>query len=285
MIEILPEDFQPHWKGSAELSEDEYHSDRTAISSTGLRLALRSPKTFYRNVIMGLDKRETPAMRLGSIAHMALLEPERFRRTYVTQPDFGDMRSSIVRAKVDAWKETLPKSARVMTQGERDKLMHMIDSLIHHDVAMNLIKEAVFEVSGFFRDPATGIKCRIRPDILRMDLTALPDLKTARDASSRFFAREVWERGYHVQMAFYCYGVERIMGKRPELPCFIVVENQPPYDVAVYSCDIAMMERGMAAVRKGLNRVAECLKEKHWPGLQTEAETLSLPSYTDWLVD
>lgn len=285
--EIVPPEFENHWKHN--VPEEEYHSERSAISSTSLRLALKSPLHFYEFVVKGEQKETNDAMRFGSMVHMALLETDKFMSKYVKMPEFGDLRSSKNREAKERWLSDVPPGAMPIEAEKLDRLHRIIDSIqtYRHPetgerIIVNLLKDAVFEASGYFRDSVTGLKCRIRPDILRMDLSAMPDLKTTRDPSPDFFSKEIWNRQYHVQMAFYAMGVKAITGREPKLPCFIAVQNEPPFDVAVFECDEVMMDRGAKAVRKGLDRIAECMSAGQWPGVQTSgAETISLPAFTD----
>lgn len=46
---------------------------------------------------------ETPALRLGTAIHCAILEPERFKADYISEPDFGDLRTNAAKAKRAAW--------------------------------------------------------------------------------------------------------------------------------------------------------------------------------------
>jgi hypothetical protein len=280
---VVGEDFAPHW--AENLAEVDYHADKTAISSSSLKYMLKSPRSFHRRFVEGKGKKETPSMRLGRAAHMFALEPDRFRRTHVVMPDFGDLRSSKNRAARDGWTLDQPPGAMIVSGPEMDKLLLMIERLLAHPIAHNLIVGAVFEASGYFRDPVTGLKCRIKPDILRTDLSAMPDLKTTVDASREAFSRTIWRYRYDVQLAFYSLGVSQICGRPPRHPCFIAIESTDDHDVCVYEADEGMMERGQRSMRIALNRIARCLETQRWPGLQDDVggQYISLPTFTDWV--
>lgn len=284
--EIVNENFENKW--IAGLPIEHYHSDKTAVSSTGVRYALKTPRKFFyawTDPYGEKEDDETDSMRLGNAAHCAILEPMEFDRRFIAMPDFGDMRSSTNRAKRDEWKLSQPAGALILPEKEVTKLKRIIDNLLRNSVAVNLIKGAAFEQSAYFRDPETGLKCRIRPDIIRLDLSAMPDLKTCRDASPSGFSRAIWERRYHVQLAFYAHGVKAIHGKEPGTRCIIACENQDDHDVCVYELDPAMNERGDLSVKKGLARIAEGVKTGLWSGYQKQAEMISLPGWTDFIED
>lgn len=281
--EIVGEDFKADWR---QMTEEEYHADKTAVSSTSVRWAKERPRLFYRNFCLGMAKPATKAMNFGKAAHMAILEPERFKALHVVQPDFGDMRTSANRQRRDGWLMEQAAGAVILSQDDRDRLLWMIDSLMNHTVAYNLIKGASFEQSGYFRDLQTGIKCRFRPDIIRPDLSAMPDLKTTRKIKRRRFESEVYEKGYHIQLAFYYAGINAIYGRPPELPCIIAIENEEPYDTCVYYAPDGMISRGEQDYMLGLGRIKQCMDLGQWPGYQAgNAEQMNLPAWTDGVED
>lgn len=280
--EIVDQSFQNRWLES--LSNEEYHSDKTSVSSSGVRAALISPRDFYRGIVLGLRKKETKPMKLGSIVHMAVLEPNKFRSLYKMQPDFGDLRSPKNRDKRDAWISDQPKDAMIMTSSEYDSLMNMLESVMNYQNGMivNMLKNAVFEKSGIFRDPDTGLKCRFRTDALQEDMSLLSELKTTRDPSYNFFMNEIGNKDYHVQVALYSKGVKEVHGTEPQQKSFIAVQNCEPYHVAVYEMPEGMLSVAEQKVKTGLLRIKKSLETDTWPGIQENgAEFAHLPSWHD----
>lgn len=269
------------------LEESVYHGDKTAISSSGLKSLNKSPKHFYSDYILGVkEKKESPALRMGSAIHMAVLEEERFNNSYRIMRDFGDLRKKENREQRDKFLNDHPDNISFISLEEFEIIQAITNSVKANKYAMKLLEGAKTEVSGYFRDPETGLKCKIRPDIFCPDFRALPDLKSTQDASLRSFQNDAWKYGYFIQMAFYSFGIEQITGRKPEMPCFIVVEKQPPFDCVVYAADEGFMNRGEMTVRKLLNLLSDCLNENHWPGYYPDGVgSLSLPSWTDWVVE
>lgn len=281
--EIVTEQFKNQWV--ANLPIEDYHKDKSAVSSTGLKNAVESAYNFHYCWVNEYEKKDTASLRFGTAAHCAILEPMEFDRRFVAMPDFGDMRSGTNRVKRDSWKNTLKPDAIIMEEKEIETLKRGIDRLLCNRVAVNLIKGAAFEQSAYFRDPVTGLKCRFRPDAIRQDLSVMIDLKACRHVSNRAFAAQIWEYRYDIQMAFYEYGIRVLHGRGPDTVAFIVVQNQKPFDVAVHEVGPMMMERGQIAVQKMLARIEKGVTTGKWPGVQEEAQIIEMPHYTSFIED
>lgn len=264
-----------------DLSNEAYHADRTAISSTGIRKVLRSPK-HYLSWLLGMEEEEEEKdhFRFGYAAHVMLLEPAKFRKLYVVQPDFGAMQSKANREKRDKWREDQAPDAIILTEDEMAHLNGMIESVTAHPIARNLLVEGRPEVSGFFNDPETGVRCKVRPDYLSVDPTGdthLIDLKTTRDVRKGMFSDAVHRYRYDLQIALYTDGIAAITGRPPMTSNFLAVEKTPPYECAVYSADDQMLAHGRQWYQHGLRLLKKCIKGNEWPGVSANAEMISLP--------
>lgn len=244
-----------------------YHGDRSAISSSGLNLIRKSPKHFKGLWTNEKDERpESEAFRLGRLVHLAILEGARFRELHRVQPDFGDMRKKENREQRDKWASDLPPGAVVLTQEEMETVKGCVASLAQNQMAMKILTGGRAELSGLFRDPHTGLKCKIRPDFVRDRDNWLVDFKTAQDSGLESFQRSVVTYGYDLQMAFYFDGIERITGKAPAGAAWVVMEKSPPYDVSVYALDAMTLEEGRRLYSGALKKLAQCLETGEWPG-------------------
>lgn len=274
---ILPEDFKNHWVEN--LSNEEYHADKYSVSSSSLRKALVSAASFYAYHVKGEKDEETDAMRFGTLAHLAVLEPGKFKEKIHMMPDFGDQR---VKKNKEAKAEFIldvPSGSIVCTEKEAEMITGIVGSILAHDDARNAIRSSVTEMSGYYRDPATGLSMRFRPDVLNSEILLLADLKTTKNGERNAFSRQCWENRLDVQIVMYMEGFFQITGKRIKYPSYITVEKVPPYETRVYVPDDAMVEIGQRDYRKAVDRVAEGIKTGLWPRAQHNAENLSLPSY------
>jgi len=275
---------------------ERYHANRDTISSGGLKKVLRSPK-HYLSWLLGLEEDEEGEkdhFRFGRAAHMMLLEPRKFRDLYVVEPEFvgytkdgkESKNSKEAKDKRAKWREDQHPDAQIITQDEQKHLIGMIESVMEHSIARNLLVDGRPEVSGYFKDPDTGIYCRIRPDYLSLDKdnggTHLVDFKTSRDVRAGMFSNDIWRMLYHLQMAFYYDGLTAINGKQPESASFIVVEKTPPYECAVYVADDQMLAMGRQWYQHGLRLLKRCIETNQWPGVQLQAQMISLPKRAEY---
>lgn len=283
---------------------EEYHSDRSAMSSTGMVKLLppSTPLHFHYDWTHGETEDDDDgsivvtnlsgageALRFGSICHMALLEPKLFRERFILEPVFTGMtkdgkestRSGEALEKKKKWYAQLPKRALVVTQKDFEMITGTVHSILGHPKAAGLLEGAKTEISGWARHPGTGVLCRIRPDILRIDKDGifLSDFKTSRDASRMGFSRQMAELLYHVRLAFYHDMVKEITGDYPRVSSFMVAEKKAPNACAVYALKQEDLEDGRARYNAALELYAECLNRDIWPSYQTNAEEAELPTW------
>jgi hypothetical protein len=283
-IEVPGSDFQPFWK--PEMTHEDYHADKTAVGNSNLKTILKSGQSFVS--AMTTVKEQTEPMRFGTLAHMAILEGQKFLDRYIVMPEFwgftqkGEKTNNAnckeVKDAKARWEMEQAPGAVIVTQEERDDLIGMIESVIKHPDAFNILKDGQTEISGYYADPVTGIKCKIRPDFLSLNLGVLADVKTTTDCSIEEFSKTIWNLRYDFQMGQYCEGSSIISKKKIEFGTFIVVEKKPPYEVAVYIADDLCMEIGQLDYRRALDQL-KFEMESGWQRYQMGMQNISLPFY------
>lgn len=281
--EIVDSNFKPFWKFVDEATTEEmYHADRTALSRGDIVSYLRSPAHFYEHHFGEPEKEPTEAMKFGTAAHTMLLEPEKFRKKYIEMPDFGDFRSSKNKAERDAWLSDQPPGAIICTKEDLECLVGISQSLLKHPIAKDIFKDGVCEAIGYYRDPVTGFKCRVKPDFVSKSWQAVVDFKTARDARKHYFSKTIWENRYDIQLAMYSHGVREISNWQSENRVWVVAEKKRPYPVWVYVADKNMNDIADSDYRKGLDGILSCLVANNYNFYQEAAEEISLPRYAIW---
>lgn len=256
----------------------EYHTHH-AVSNSQLSEIARSPAHFRARLDGARVIAETPAMRLGTALHCAVLEPERFAAEYVGAPDFGDGRTKAAKEAKAAF-ETEHAGKLVLSSDEHEAVLGMSASIASRKTPSFLLGRSIRrEASVFWVDAETGIECRARPDALSDDSRVIVDIKTTDDASEGAFERSIAKWRYHVQAAFYLDGVEAATGTRPDAFAFFVVERSAPYACAFYVLDADALNIGQRDYRARLSALKECRANKQWPGYPDELRIVSLPAW------
>lgn len=251
-----------------------YHNTEGFISSTGLALVMKSPRHYERRQPLTSD-----AVRMGSIFHAMILEPDVFKKDYVLLPDVHDKRLAVYKEAVKAYGEE-----RIIIGRDLLKMQEMEKSLMDNPNTRELIEAKGYtELSLFTTDPVSGLRVRCRYDKLIVDGdTLIPvDLKTARDASPDGFSKAIHDRLYQLQAALYTDAPMWETGIHAQTLRHVVVENEEPFCSMRYKLDSISLHLGRLDYRQALTTYHECLKTGIFPGYpQQSGDTIiALPEY------
>lgn len=250
------------------LTNAEYHA-HPSLSKSGLdRLAI-SPAHYQAWLT---DPRiETAAMRFGTAAHCAILEPARFEQEYAPLPEGLDRRTKdgkALYAELEATGKTL------LSMDDWNTLNRMRDSVLAHPAARELLSEGQAETSHFSELYGVSVKCR--PDWLSGGLVV--DLKTTQDASLSGFSKSIANYRYAVQHAFYS-DILASLGHEIIAFLFIAVEKTAPFAVGVYELDDMSIEIGREQYQSDLDTYRRCVESGEWPAYSNGVEKISLPRW------
>lgn len=264
------------------LSAESYHADRTSISSSGLRalLAPGCPAQFkYDRDNPQAPKRE---FDLGHAAHKLVLgEGEEI--------DVLDFDNYLTKAAKTARDEARAMGVVPLLRHEYEQIEGMVAAVRQHPIAGPLFAPGtgVAERSMYWTDPATGVRCRIRPDWLRHreenGRLIVVDLKTARAVDPAALQRAVYEHGYHAQAAFYLAGVKALDLHGDHEPAFIFAfqAKTAPYLIHLVELDFPALTLGAARNERALRIYAECERTSVWPGFNDRITYLPLAPWAE----
>jgi hypothetical protein len=213
---------------------------------------------------------QTPAMRLGSLVHRAVLEPDTMAGAYVVKPE--GMLFTTKEGK--AWKAE--QTAPIITQDEADQIHGMVRSVWAHPMAKRILHNAKTEQCLFAEDEHGTIR-KARLDAL-VGGSVIPDLKTSASADPQEFERSLGKFRYHVQAAYYI-DLCRLVGIDKSDFVFIVVEKEAPHATAVYSLSQDAIDLGRMEYQRDLAAVRECTEKNQWPGFTEEITVIGLPAW------
>jgi hypothetical protein len=256
---------------------DEYITiEGTSISR--LKELRRSPQHYAYRLE---HPKESPAMALGTAAHTAVLEPERFSTQFAVWTRRSEKTGNLCPRNGQFYEAfELENPGKTIITADEFALATQIAAAVRtNPIAMRYLERGDPEVTMQWLI-GDGHPCRARADWLTRvdDVPHVVGLKTARDCRLFKFGHQAAVLGYHLQWGFYYDGFMAIKKCEPRM-IEIVVESEPPHAVAVYSIPQDIIDQGRDEYQALMLRLAECESTGHFPGPQEAEEPLSLPSW------
>lgn len=221
------------------------------------------------------------AMALGHAFHTFVLEPARFALEYAVPPKV-DRRTTAGKQAWAEWEAANPGKTLV-DAAEFATYEAMRDSVLAHDFARELLTgPGLVEATIIWIDPETKLKCKGRLDRVAphpFGWTFVTDLKTARDAEERAFAKQASSLGYFRQIAFYRDGLE-VLKPQPRRCAFIAVEKEAPFAVAVHEAVDRALEQAQRENRAHLALYKHCTESGCWPAYGSGMTEIDYPAWS-----
>jgi len=253
-----------------DMPEKEYHaSDR--VSASFLK-SIHTDGAAVANEKKMHGWPESSAMRLGSLVHTAVLEPELWGQMVVVAPCKKDTAKAFT-----SLREQNP-GCMVVTEEEWEKAQRIAARVLAFEDAVKVLK-GDREVSVFFNlfHDGTKVAMKCRFDVLGPGYVT--DLKTSRDASPGGFVRQVGNLAYHIQMALY-HDVAKAMQDADEMRFVIVAAHTSgSHMVGCYDFGEDDLDTGRMHYRDAVTQYLTC-KRVGWPEHYTKGVMrLRLPGW------
>jgi len=249
-----------------------------AMNFSKLKSMADSPKQFKYD--LGHQREDTPSFKVGRAMHAFTLEPALIDKYYVVAPLFNTIKGEIATnqkatKEFKAFvKEAEANGKEVLTIEERQQAQDMATTCLEIDTDMlQYLRDGYSELSAVWIDPITGILCKCRAD--HVQGFAMLDLKSTKDASLKKFKWAIKDYFYHVQGAFYSWGLEEgsKQSKDPKQELITIntfhiyaVESFPPYDGDLFRIHAQSLCDGGDLFRAWLDDLKKCQDSGIWPG-------------------
>jgi hypothetical protein len=201
------------------------------ISASAIKAGRASMFQMRHAMVTPRDTDEpTPAMRWGTLAHLALLQPAEFAASVAVWE--GGRKAGA------AWAEFAAESAgkHICTPAELASLSGMQAACrANGDARFFVGKTERVEVPLTWTRPDIGA-CKGRPDCLGRAF--IGDYKTARDIDPRVLFGQFERLGYLHQMAWYMSGIEIALGQQVHSCLVLVQQSVAPYECGVIEIPI-----------------------------------------------
>lgn len=238
-----------------DMSNEDYHGDKTAFSSSQLKTMLESPDMFYQQYILGRRKAmDSPALRVGNAVHTKILEPEKFEDEYAIFT--GKRRQG---AK---WDEFKKENEGKILLSEKDMLQVDIatENILNTDATLPYINGGVAEVSLFTE--LEGVKIKVRADYLNETMAYIQDIKTTSDVVNETNVRKkIAQFDYDLSAALY---LDAFKSEGLNVDNFIWVFSSKGYQSCkVFKASNEMLENGRVKYKRALEQIKR-YQDKNW---------------------
>jgi exodeoxyribonuclease VIII len=243
-----------------------YHADTEHTSSSSLKEILRSPAHYQARLA---DPPDSRAMQIGSALHTAVLEAEALDTAFAVWDDARRGKDYDAFLQANAGKA-------VLSREEMANVLGMREAIFAYELAdlRGLLSRGTRELSIYWRDEKTGVKCRARPDCFLEGVVF--DLKKTQDARPSEFAKSVARYGYDFQAAFYLEGLRRFTGREGFTFVLIAVEEAPPHGVWLHELGPELLVSAQLNVQRALALYARCAESGSWPAYAQPYSELSM---------
>ena len=271
----------------ARVPERVYHADRQSLSSSGARLLTPPsvPDLFKQN--QDEPPKPKPQYDFGHAAHKMVLGEG--GELFILDPAVhGRTKDGAIAQKPSAtsmWKAAEKKAREqgksCITKDQMETAQLMAGRVFAHPLAGKLLQHGSAEMSGYWHDDTTGVRCRFRPDFLpeTKGRMVCVDYKSAVSANPAAFKKSAADYGYHQQAAWYLEGLQEVEISDDAAFLFIVQMKNPPFLVSVVQLDAEAIEVGRRQNRHAIDTYAKCVANNHWPGYDTGIHTVGLPPW------
>ena len=253
----------------------EAYQGSPGLSQSGAKELLRSPLHF--KAYLERDRSEqTAAQRLGSLIHLAVLEPKVFDATIVVAPEC-DKRTSAGKEIWAAFQSSLKPGQEAISQKDGELVTNVsiaarqaLDKLFKDCDGESMITEVPME------GRVNGILIKGKLDAIittKSGKRIVVDVKTTTDAGAESFGKDIANYRYYLQSAWY-----RTLADA-DVFVFLAVEKEFPNAWACYTLDDTAHEKGLALMNSAVETFRSCNTFKQFPGYPQEVQVMSLPKW------
>ena len=230
----------------------DYHKIE-ALSASGAKQLLRSPSHYIAAKAKPVEP--TAAMKLGTVVHTLILEPDKAAIEIAVCPKF-DLRTTFGKTG-QAEFEAGALGKLVINEDVYARASRIADAVLAHVfIKENLTGGGDVEAVMLWRQH--GVNCKARTDLLQG--ASIFDVKTCQDASPEGFARQIATYSYHIQAAHYAAGYREVTGWDLDRFIFIAVESEAPYAVGIYQLDPRSLQSGRILIGRASDAYKRALE-------------------------
>lgn len=230
---------------------------------------------------------QTPDMLKGSLIDTAIIEPESFEQQYIVSPT-TDKRKTEYKDFIQQLEES-GNHQTVISQDDYDLAINCAKQVQANPDLSAMLKRSIKQVSMVWQDTEFQELCKGRPDWIDeqdwIDVSnengRMWDLKSARSCYPPFFTKEIYERCYHMQAAWYLDGYNACRPDQPPIQQFsiLAIEKMRPYGYRIFNLSPDLIAAGRSLYLANFNRLMSCRIHDEWPSYDTTPIEVERPKW------
>jgi hypothetical protein len=235
---------------------DEYLSKSDYVSESDLKTFLKSPRAYFYDKNRTEPKPDKKHFAVGSALYEYIMEKDQFDKNFIVSPKF-DRRTKDGKQKYEDF-QLKADGKTILDEQEMEMIKQISVSAKMNRTFMELLEGSYYEVSCYTVDEVTGLKVRLRPDILPMSKNTVVDIKSCLDSSPKGFKSDVYSYDYSLTSAYYLDFLGR------ENYVFAAMEKNAPYQTSLYVLSEKLLQIGRSEYRMGLDLLKWSIENNFW---------------------
>lgn len=274
-------------------------------SSSALKTALVSPRHYliYKNE--KLKPKDESHFTLGTFIHSAFLEPGKFDKVKTLPENAPRNTNDGLITLIDYFWRLLGKEAKDLSEFKQGQLKAELAELEQEaakqgytfitasdaeiirvirtsyrtyggGIIPKLIRHGKTECSMYGKDPATGLKVKIRPDCMLLEeqigLNIILSVKTTSATTLDGFMRDAAKYRYELAEGMYLQVASQITGRKFTGTLMLIAQTVIPFQCALIWLDAEDLEIGKYKYQQAMETVRQAKEADSYPGFDCYAE-------------
>ena len=233
-----------------------YHGNRTHLSSSNLKMLLKSPEQFYTEWILGQKppEKENPNFTEGSFVHSLILEPENMAH-YAIYPGLRKAGAAYEAFVAENPFKTILSAVQVRRCEELYK------AYANLPIAVEMLKNGHAEHTMLAN--ILDVPIKTRADFININAGYIVDIKTtAAPTDIEVFKATVAQYSYELSASLYCEAARENYGKLFDF--YWLVLSKQDGGCAIYKASSETLSMGAAMYTQALVVYKKCTSSGIW---------------------
>lgn len=264
------------------LGADKKPGDPTkTMSRSELQKFGECPSRWYH----GIPEKKTKAMTWGSVIDCLVIQPKLFDDYFAVAPQFYPCKPTTKDPRIEKpwhhaadyckeWVAARPEQ-EVISHAEMQEATKAVERLGKHYKIPKIIaacrRSVMLQLEWHDEETGVIVPFKFLLDLLPNEKTEwqndVIDFKTTNDASSKKWARRVFDDGLHYQAAMYIDAAVAVTGRKLNQFTHIIQEKGAPFEPTFRPLSVEFLTYGRGHYLGDLKQYCRCLATDRWPGL------------------